>query len=83
MTYPSSECLVPKVKFSVDPDYIYEEDYFSDPVDIFEDPEWEACIEKAQRNVKLFDVIYGDEQAVEEENLEIIISWQTYLLDFT
>jgi len=71
----ASECPVPKGKFSVDPDYIYEEDYFSDPAgdDIPVDPYWEAQIEEAHRDGKLLDIIYGDEQAANEENLEAII----------
>jgi len=71
----ASECPVPKGKFSVDPDYIYEEDYFSDPAgdDIPVDPDWEAQIEEAHRDGKLLDIIFGDEQAADEENLEAII----------
>jgi len=65
--------------FSVDPDY--KEDYFFDPAgdDIPADPEWEAYMEKAHRTGTLLDILYGDEQAVQEENLETIIEDMAHL----
>ena len=77
----ASECPVPKSKFSVDPDYIYEDDYFFDPAtdNIPADPEWKAYTEEAHRTGKLLDIIHGNEQAVEEENLETIIEDMAHL----
>jgi len=69
--HPSYEFRVPKGKFTVDPDCLYEQDYFKDPAgdDIATDPEWEAYVEEACRRGKLLDIICGDEQT-EQESLE-------------
>lgn len=69
---PSASLPVPKGKFCVDADYVYEDDPASDDIPSGVDLNWEASLEAARRNGQLLDAIYGAEKT-EQDDLETLL----------
>lgn len=64
--HPSVECNVPKCRFSVDPDYFYEDCYY-DPAaeDTPADVEWEAWFAEVSRKEDFWKILFGGNEEME------------------